>query len=142
MMPVAATSWAASTGRVQLPSSPPLSILSRPRVSKALLLAAAGEVVADKLPFIPARTSPGPLFGRIAFGALVGAAVFAEEGDPVPLGAAVGGVAAGWGAFAGESVRARIHSSGVPDAAGGLLGDLFAAALAFAAVLGRGSRVA
>ena len=36
-------------------------------------LFAAGELVADKLPFIPSRTEPGPLGVRIVFGALCGA---------------------------------------------------------------------
>jgi uncharacterized membrane protein len=36
-------------------------------------LLAFGELIADKMPNIPDRTDPGPLLGRVAAGALVGA---------------------------------------------------------------------
>ena len=44
----------------------PMAWLNHPAVDKALKLLAAGELVADKLPFVPARTHPGPLAARRA----------------------------------------------------------------------------
>src|SRR5262249_7414078 len=57
----------------------PLAPLANENVAKVLGVLSAGEVVADKLPSIPARTEPGPLIGRALLGALAGAAVCAEE---------------------------------------------------------------
>jgi uncharacterized membrane protein/uncharacterized protein (UPF0548 family) len=64
------------------PPAAPFGLLARPRVSQALALAAAGELLVDKLPFVPARTAPLPLAGRMAAGALV--AVAASEVGRTP----------------------------------------------------------
>lgn len=66
---------------------------------------AAGELVADKLPGIPARIKPGPLTARVASGALCGAAVFAAERERVAVGALVGGAAAAAASFAAYHLR-------------------------------------
>jgi uncharacterized membrane protein len=139
--PLATISWAASSGRLELPRGVPFSLLARRSVSNALLLAAASEVVGDKLPFIPPRTETGPLLGRIAFGAVAGAIGFAAEDEPIPWGAAVGGLAAAWGSFAGLSTRTQLTHSGVPALMAGIIGDVLAVTLAVAAVLQRGSTV-
>ncbi|HOA22387.1 MAG TPA: hypothetical protein PK801_06210 [Aggregatilineales bacterium] len=52
-----------------------------------LSMMAVGEMVLDKMPFAPARISPLPLAGRMASGALVGAALSAEQGEDVTRGA-------------------------------------------------------
>jgi uncharacterized membrane protein len=141
MTPLATISWAASSGRLDLPEEAPFSLLARRSVSSVLLLAAAGEVVGDKLPFTPPRTKPGPLLGRIAFGAVVGAIGFTAEDEPIPLGAAVGGLAAAWGSFAGLGMRTQLTNSGVPALVAGIIGDALAMTLAVSAVLQRGSTV-
>lgn len=46
----------------------------------AILLAAAGELVADKLPWVPSRIKPGPYLGRISSGAFSGRTVGGDEG--------------------------------------------------------------
>ena len=46
----------------------------------ALTLAAAGEVVADKLPFTPARTAELPYLGRVAGGFVCGGIVAGPAG--------------------------------------------------------------
>jgi uncharacterized membrane protein len=92
------------------------AFLGSPRVSKALVLMELGELVGDKLPAIPSRTSPPPLLGRAASGALVGAAVFASEGRRATTGAALGSTAAVGAAFAGEWIRALVvEKTGFPD---------------------------
>jgi uncharacterized membrane protein len=85
---------------------------------------AAGEFIADKLPFIPKRTAGGPLAGRAMFGALTGALVARGKKRSWLLGAAVGtlgAIGATYGAYhlrkaAGE----KLH---VPDFAVALAED-------------------
>jgi uncharacterized membrane protein len=43
---------------------------------------AIGELIADKLPFIPPRTRAGPLAVRVIFGALCGAALCFPAATP------------------------------------------------------------
>ena len=108
-------SRAASRGDLNLDGTF-LAFLSSPRLSKALVLMELGELVGDKLPATPSRTSPPPLLGRAASGALVGAAVFVSEGRRATIGAALGSTAAIAAGFAGERLRALIvEKTGLPD---------------------------
>lgn len=108
-------SRAAARGRLPLADTR-LAFLGSPRVSKLLAVLAAGELIGDKLPTAPSRTSLPPLLGRAASGALVGAAVFASEGRRAANGGAVGALAAVAGAFAGEQSRALAgQKTGLPD---------------------------
>ena len=59
-----------------------------------LTLAAAGELVADKLPSIPSRISPPLLTGRFISGAICGASIYHAEGKPADVGAVIGGLSA------------------------------------------------
>ena len=70
-----------------------------------LQLMAAGELVADKLPFLSARTAPPALAGRATSGAVVGATVSMLHDRSPLLGAALGGSAALVAAFAGYHAR-------------------------------------
>jgi len=75
-----------------------------------------GELVGDKLPATPSRTSPPPLLGRAVSGAVVGAAIFVSEGRRATTGAALGSTAAIVAAFAGERLRAlAVEKTGLPD---------------------------
>jgi uncharacterized membrane protein len=108
-------SRAASRGDLNLDGTF-LAFLSSPRLSKALVLMELGELVGDKLPATPSRTSPPPLLGRAASGALVGAAVFVSEGNRATTGAALGSTAAIVAAFTGEWLRAlTVEKTGFPD---------------------------
>lgn len=119
----ALVSRAAATGRLSLEGTT-LAFLGSPRVSKALLVAALGELLGDKLPMTPSRTSPPPLLGRAASGALVGAALFASDGRRAAPGAAVGSSAAVAAAFAGERLRALAgDKTGLPDPVLALIED-------------------
>ena len=58
----------------------PASYLNDPLIADGLALLAAGELIADKLPFTPNRTDLLPLLGRGVFGGMVGAGVSAIQG--------------------------------------------------------------
>jgi uncharacterized membrane protein len=88
-------------------------------------LFAVGELIADKLPFIPPRTQAGPLGVRILFGAMCGAALCIFGAASPLLGAILGGLGGVAGAFAGYYYR-RSFSGNVPDLLLALLEDLVA----------------
>ena len=90
-------------------------------------LLAIGELIADKLPFIPGRTQPGPLGVRIVFGALCAAALCFSGGASLLLGAILGGVGGIAGAFAGYNYRRWLsRGAKLPDLLIALLEDLVA----------------
>lgn len=97
-------------------------------VRTAALTAAAGEIVIDKLPMTPSRTSPPGLAGRLASGAACGGLTAGAAG------AAVGSAAAALAAFAGERTRAAIgRRSGWPDPLVAVAEDMLATGVALAA---------
>lgn len=102
----------------------PFAALGYPKVSTTLQLLMVGEMVADKTPFIPSRTSVPALLGRALSGALVGAALFAAERRRPPSGAVLGALSATAAAYAGEKFRTKgAEKLGVPDQILGLLED-------------------
>ncbi len=108
-------SRAASRGDLDLGGTP-LAFLGSPRLSKALVVIELGEVVGDKLPMAPSRTSLPPLLVRAASGGLVGAAAFASEGRRAAAGAILGSSAAITASFAGEGLRALVvGKTGLPN---------------------------
>lgn len=105
-------------------SGPPASWLARDEVAGLLGLAAVGEAIVDKLPIVPARTEPAPLLGRLAMGALAGAATAQWAGGSVARGAVYGAGGAVAGAFAAYHLRALAGSTlPVPDAVLGAAED-------------------
>jgi uncharacterized membrane protein len=91
-------------------------------------LFALGELVADKLPFIPGRTQAGPLGARVIFGALCGAALCVSAATSPGItaaGALLGGLGGVAGAFAGYNYRRRLAEL-APDFVLALLEDLVA----------------
>ena len=70
----AVVAWGAHLGWLHLEGS--LLAFFANKISLVIFsLFALGELIADKLPFIPPRTQAGPLGVRILFGAMCGAAV-------------------------------------------------------------------
>lgn len=91
-------------------------LLGKPAVAAGLCLAAAGEVLVDKLPFVPSRLEPRSLVGRLFIGALAGAGASGEMRSTVVAGALFGAAGALGGSYAGYHARrylARVR--GVPD---------------------------
>ena len=102
----------------------PFSILGSPRLSTVLRTLEIGEMIGDKTPIIPSRTSPLPLLGRAVIGAVVGAALFASDGRRAATGGLLGAVSATTAAYAAQSLRIQITQRlGVPNVAAGLLED-------------------
>lgn len=99
------------------------------------LVGFAGELVADKLPNTPRRTTLGPFLQRLATGAAVGAAVHYDAGRSRPLGAVLGAAGAGAGAWAGTSARAFVaERTRLPGPLLGAAEDLVTVGLAVAVV--------
>src|SRR5829696_2693646 len=59
-----------------------------------MAVAAAGEMIADKTPWVADRIDPLPLGGRALLGAAVGAFIAAEQDQDVILGGVIGAVSA------------------------------------------------
>lgn len=115
--------------------SPVLNLLRRRGVPIGLGLSAVGEAVGDKLPFAPSRLSPGPLVGRIGFGAAAGAAVAHGVGGPTWIGSAAGASGAVAGALLGYTGRVQIgQASGLPDPALGVVEDAIAVGIGLLAI--------
>jgi hypothetical protein len=94
---------------------------------------AAAELLADKLPAIPARTAAAPLAGRALTGAWTASAIAAEagRGPRARVVAAVMGAATAIGAaFAGYHLRRWVRrETRLPDAAVAVAEDALALAL-------------
>jgi uncharacterized membrane protein len=88
-------------------TAPAAVFLARGGVAGIVLaFVALGELIADKLPTMPSRTSPPALTARIVSGGFVGwYFLSSSDGRPAILGAGVGVVGALIGAFGGVRVR-------------------------------------
>jgi uncharacterized membrane protein len=86
------------------------------RLAPILRLLALGEMVADKLPFMPPRTAPFVLAGRALLGAGAGAALAAARRRSWLAGALLAGLAAVASSYAGLALRsAAAERLGLPD---------------------------
>ncbi len=91
---------------------------------------ALGELVADKLPFIPNRTDGPSLTVRFISGALAGASVAKARKSSWLAGALVGGATAVGAAYAAFELRKKIGTIGhVPDGVVALAEDGLVAGL-------------
>ena len=126
----AATAWAAYLGWLKLER--PLSLIgSIPSVVIFTVLAVV-ELVADKLPKTPSRTSPPGLIARIVTGGITGACVAAGGAQPALVGALLGAVGGVVGCYAGYQARTRlVKALGTRDTYVALVEDLVAVAGCF-----------
>ena len=126
----AATAWAAHLGWLKLER--PLSLIgSIPSVVIFTVLAVV-ELVADKLPKTPSRTSPPGLIARIVTGGITGACVAAGGGQAAHLGALLGAVGGVVGCYAGYQARTRlVKALGTRDIYVALVEDMVAVAGCF-----------
>lgn len=105
-------------------SSSPLDSLHSENVAAVLTALAAGEMIADKMPGIPARTEISPLIGRTLSGALCGVALCKEKGENLGLGGLLGGLAAVGSTYGCYYLRRWLSEEGAPDVLLGFLEDV------------------
>lgn len=97
-------------------SDSPLHFLTSPKAATAFALMAGGELIGDKLPNSPNRIAPPVLSGRIATGALSGAAMSEADGQSSAYGAVLGALGALAGTVAFFHLRTWLnHEKGIPD---------------------------
>jgi uncharacterized membrane protein len=100
----AVVSWAAHLHRLDLHDSR-LALLGSSIAVYTISVLGLGELIADKLPFVPNRTSPLPMAFRIVSGAICVAALCVSANRLVLEGTLLGGLGAVNGAFGGFHVR-------------------------------------
>ena len=116
----------AATGMRSMAGLATLAMSDR-RVRPFMALIAAGEMVADKTPWVGDRVDPLPLTGRVLIGAAAGAFIARQHRDDVLLGGALGATTAFIVAHLAFHARKRLPMSNV---SGGLLEDAVVLALA------------
>src|SRR5437870_7607228 len=123
MTPPAATAWAVHLEWLKLEA--PLAYIGSVASVGILTVFAVGELIADKLPQTPNRTSPPGLIARIVMGGLAGVCIAAGGGQGALLGAVLGAVGGVVGCFGGYQARTRlVKALGKPDIYVALLEDL------------------
>jgi uncharacterized membrane protein len=123
----AITAWAVHLGWLKLDR--PLSLIGSVPAVVILTVLAVAELIADKLPKTPSRTSPPGLIARIVMGGLTGACVAASGAQAVLLGALLGAVGGVVGCFGGYQARTRlVKALGRSDIYVALLEDMIAMA--------------
>jgi uncharacterized membrane protein len=84
------------------PGQSSLGFFGRPATAKTMAALAVGEMIADKLPFMPKRTDAPALVARAISGAVSGAAICSSKKRSVIAGAllgVIGAVGATYGAY-------------------------------------------
>lgn len=120
-------SRAASRGEFGAIEGTPFAFLASPKAARILTLLAVGEAIGDKFSGAPDRISIPGLAGRVASGALVGAAVFAAAERRVAVGAVFGLLAALFSAYPSYYLRVKTKEKlGAPNWALGLVEDALA----------------
>src|SRR5436309_3365196 len=125
MTPPAAVSWAARLGWLHLDNKP-LAFLGFAATTYILRLFAIAELINDKLPKTPCRTTLVPFIARVVTGAFSGTAVGAASGALAGglLAGAIGGAAS---TLAGYELRRRlVKATGGKDLPIALLEDAIA----------------
>jgi uncharacterized membrane protein len=107
LTPMAVLCWFAYLGYLPVDTTW-ASWTARPISVAIFTILAVGELVADKLPRTPNRIAPGPLFGRLALGGLVGSIAATAMNGPGVEGVLLGVIGAALGAFAGFMVRRNV----------------------------------
>jgi uncharacterized membrane protein len=123
--------WGAYLGWLNLQDSRLAFLGTIAAVAVATLLA-IGELVMDKLPSTPSRTTAVPLVSRLVMGSLCGAAIGITAGQSVLLSVVLGAVGALIGTFGGYQIRHRLVAGlKVKDIVIALLEDVVAIGGAF-----------
>ena len=128
----AAVAWGTRLGWLKLQGSV-FAFMGSTVAVAAFSLFAIGELIADKLPRTPNRTTPMPLGARILTGGLCGACVCASANQSILVGALLGAAGGVIGAFIGYEIRRRLtHNLNIRDIFVAIAEDLIAIGLACA----------
>lgn len=130
VMPLAAISWGAWLGWIDL-SATPLAFLGSIVAVIIITLLAIAELVSDQLPNTPSRKVPMQFGARIVLGALAGALLMPASWI---IGAILGAIGAVIGTYAGADIRGRLARSFGRDLPAALIEDVAAIVLAFLVV--------
>jgi uncharacterized membrane protein len=134
-VPVALLAIAAERGEFDPGPGRVARTFATTRSVRGTLAAAGGELILDKLPVTPRRTTPGPLLQRLATGGAVGAAAHYDAGRPRAVGAVLGAAGAGAGAYLATRARVALaERTRLPSPLLGAAEDLVAVALTLAAL--------
>ncbi len=105
----------------------PVQYLAQPPVALGLKVLAGAEIIGDKVPHGPNRTSPPQFLARVASGATCGAFISEVEGETAPFGAVAGALGAVVSTLVFFNLRRYLnHDLGLPDAVGALAEDALA----------------
>lgn len=133
--PIAVLIHSSRDGRIQLDRQDMDRWLCDSRAERIAMAAAVGELIVDKLPFVPARTKPGPFAGRLIFGGLAGYLGASSSNGSSRSGALAGAAAAGVTATAGTTLRATLpRVTGYPKFAVAIAEDVLAFVVATYAI--------
>ncbi|HJT80278.1 MAG TPA: DUF4126 family protein [Chthoniobacterales bacterium] len=122
--PLTLVSWMAVWGWTPVAGSP-FWFIGKTGFAVAITILAVVELIADKLPQIPARTQLMPLVARFVTGGIAAAAMSFSAGRPWLYGLLLGPVGAMTGAFAGYYARrSLVQSVRIPDLVVALVEDL------------------
>lgn len=128
MLAPCAVSWAVWAGILNVDRTP-LAFMGFHYTHLILTVLAVGELIADKLPFIPSRKAPGSFLFRIVSGALCGATIGAHNG--LVAFAALSALGAVAGTLGGAAARSRLATVLRRDLPAALLEDCTAVAIAY-----------
>ncbi len=134
-LPLAMLANAANSGQFASGNDGVLSHLRSKWAPVVFDTLAAGEIAADKMPFVPSRIGAGPLAGREMTGGLAGAAIFRNAGRSMPAGLVLGMAGAAAGSFGGYYARSFLSKrTGLPDLVWAVAEDALAIGLGTFAV--------
>lgn len=125
----AAVSWAVALRGSLLPDlgQSYLAFMQSTITAWIFTVAAAAELISDKLPFTPSRLTAGPFGARIVSGGLCGATLCLAAGQSAIVGVVAGAIGAVAGSYGGFLYRtAWAKSLGLPDIAVALVEDAIA----------------
>jgi uncharacterized membrane protein len=109
--------------------------LDKVNLPAILAMLALGEMLADKLPFMPDRKAPPAFAWRVVAGALSAAAVTSRE-DSLALSVIAGAAGAVTGTLGGSALRARLAEMFHHDFPAALVEDALVVTLAALAAKG------
>ena len=130
LTPLAAVCWGAYFGWLHFAGTP-LAFVDHRITLVIFTVLAVGEIVNDKLPKTPARTSIMQLIPRILFGSCSGAALAVSAGAGLAFAMIAGAIGALAGTYGGYNIRhALVTRANLPGFAVALAEDLIAVACA------------